>query len=123
MRPKSIKPIRAHGLPKIHREFFNISKFGPIIGTTVTSHCLSGKYLAGLLHLLTTTEFSLKDSFHAANRINAIPSYLFQNGYQHVSFGVESFINVPITRNVNIILRRIYQDRLISVNLKKRTLN
>ena len=32
------------------------------------------------------------------------------------------FNNVPIKRTVDIILRRIYQDRVISTNLKKRTL-
>ena len=120
MRPKNAKPARAHGLPKIHKEFLNIPKFRPIIDTTETSHCLVGKYLASLLYPLTTTEFSLKDSFIAASRIKAIPSYLFGNGYQYVSFDVGPLLtNVPIKRAVDIILRLIYQDRVISTNLKK----
>ena len=46
-----------------------------------------------------------------------------ENGYQCVSFDVESlFTNVLIKRTVDIILRRIYQDRVISTNLEKRTL-
>ena len=97
MRPKNAKPARAHGLPKIHKEFLNIPKFRPIIDTTGTSHCLVGRYLASLLYSLTTNEFSLKDSFDRISRIKAIPSYLFKNGYQYVSFDVESlFTNVAI---------------------------
>ena len=76
MRPKNAKPARAYGLPKIPKEFLNIPKSRPIIDTTRTSHhCLVGKYLASLLYPLTTNEFSLKDSFDAANVIKAIPSY------------------------------------------------
>ena len=86
MRSKNIKPARAHRLPKVHTEFWNIPKFRPIIDTTGTSHCLSGNYLAGLLYKLTTNEFSLKDPFDAANRIKTVPSNLFKNHYQYVSF-------------------------------------
>ena len=86
-------------------------KFRPIIDTTITRHCLVGKCLASLLYLLTTNKFSLKDSFDAANRVKAIPSYIFENGYQYVSSDLESlFTNVPINRTVVIILRQIYQD-------------
>ena len=91
MRPKKAKHIvTAYGLPKIHKEFLNISKFRPIIDTTGTSHCLVGKYLTSLLYLLTTNEFLLKDSFDATNRIKAVPSYLVENSDQFVSFDVKS---------------------------------
>ena len=86
MRSKNIKPARAHRLPKVHTEFWNIPKFRPIIDTTGTNHCLSGNYLAGLLYPLTTNEFSLKDPFDAANRIKTVRSNLFKNHYQYLSF-------------------------------------
>ena len=67
------------------------------------------KYLASLLYPLTTNEFSLTASFDAPSRIKAIPSYIFENGYQYVSFDVESlFTNVPIKPTVDTIVRRIY---------------
>ena len=45
-----------------------------------------------------------------------------ENGYQYISFDVESlFTNVPIKRTVDIILKRIYEDKLVSTNLKKHT--
>ena len=62
MRPKNAKPGRAHGLPKIHKEFSNIPKFRPIIDTTGTTHCLVGKYLANLLNPPTINEYSVKNS-------------------------------------------------------------
>ena len=123
IRSKNAKPARAYGLPKIHKEFANVSKFRPIIDTTGTTHCLVGKYLASLLNPLTINEYSLKDSFDAVNRIKGIPQNLFENGYQYMSCDVEwLFTNVPIKQTVDIILKRIYEDKLVSTNLKKRTL-
>ena len=110
MRPKNTKPAGAHGLPKIHKEFSNIPKFRLIIDTTGTTHCLVGKYLANLLNPLTINEYSVKDSFDAANRIKGISQHLFENGYQYISFDVESlFTNVPIKRTVDLILKEYIQ--------------
>lgn len=53
MRTKNAKPVRAHGIPKIHTEFLNIPKFRPINDTTKFIPCLVGKYLANLLYLFT----------------------------------------------------------------------
>ena len=69
---------------------------------------------------MTNNEFTLKDSFEAANRIQDIPSSLFVNRYKYMSFDVESlFTNVPIKKTICIILTRIYNDHTISTNLKK----
>ena len=110
-RPKNAKSARANGLPKIHKEFSNVAKFRPITDTTGTTHCLVGKYLAGFLNPLTINEYSVKDSFDAASRIKGILQHLFENGYQYISFDVESlFRNVPVKRTVDLILKRIYTD-------------
>ena len=69
-----------------------------------------GKYLASLLNPLTINEYSIKNSFHAANRIKGISQHLFENGYQYISFDVESlFTNVPIKRTVDLILKEYIQ--------------
>ena len=81
IRPKNAKPVRAHGLTKIHKEFSNIPKFRPIIDQTGTTQCLVEKSLASLLNLLTINEYSVKDLFDAANRIKGISQYLPENGY------------------------------------------
>ena len=48
---------------------------------------------------------------------------MFQEGYRFVSFDIESlFTNVPLTRTINIILKRIYESKQIDTTLKKQTL-
>ena len=67
--------------------------------------------------------YLVKDSFDAANRIKVISQHLLENDYQYISFDVESlFTNVPTKRTADLILKRIYTDKLVSTNLKKRTL-
>ena len=68
-------------------------------------------------------EFTIRDSFDAAHEINNIPSNLFSDGYRFVSFDIKSvFANIPLRKTVNIILKGIYKDKLISTKLTKRTL-
>ena len=76
-----------------------------------------------MLNPLTINNHQLKDSFDAAQRIKTIPNDLYNDGYVLVSFDVVSlFTNVPLKRTVDIILRRIYEEKQITTNLKKRTL-
>ena len=64
----------------------------------------------------------LKDSFDAANKIKSVPSETFEDGYQFVTFDIESlFTNVPLNKT-NIILDRILWKKLLKTNLKKRTM-
>jgi hypothetical protein len=122
MKPRNAKPARAHLLPKIHKDFDVLPSFRPIIDTTGTTHCYIGKFLSQLIFPLTTNEFTLKDSYDAANRIRAIPPDLF-NDYKYVSFDVVSlFTNVPLDRTINIILDRIYNENAITTKLERRTL-
>ena len=123
IRPQNAKPARAHGLPKIHKAYDRLPKFRPITDTTGTTHYSVGKYISELLQPLTQNEFTLKDTFDAASRIELIPSELFDQGYKFVSFDVESlFTNVPLQRTLEIIIERIYNKKLIDTNLKKSTL-
>ena len=76
-----------------------------------------------MLQPLTINDYTLKDSFDAANKIKSVPSEMFEEGYQFVSFDVESlFTNVPLNKTINIILDRIYRQKLLKTNLKKRTM-
>ena len=99
---------RAHALPKTLKKFDTVPKFRPIVDTTKTPHYNVGKFLSSLLSPLPLNSYSLSDSFDAVNNINNIPKHLFQEGYQFVSFDVESlFTNVPLSRTVKIILDRV----------------
>ena len=123
MRPKSARLGRAHGLPKIHKDYTNIFSFRPIVNTTCTVYYGVGKYLSNLLNPLTLNEYSLKDSFEARQRIHSIPTELFAQGYRYVSFDIVSlFTNVLLKNTIEIILKRVYNDQLVQVKLKKRTL-
>ena len=123
MRPKNEIPARAHGLLEIHKTFINIPKFRTIIDTTGSNHDLVGQYVAQLLYPMKNNEFTLKDSFEVVNHIQDIPSSLFLNGYKYVPFDVESlFTKVPIKETINAIPSQIYNDHIISTNLKKHSL-
>ena len=100
MRPMSSQLGRAHGLPKIHKVFANIPTFCSIIDTTNMPYYKIGQYLSSLLQLLTINDYTLKDSFDAANKIKIVRSEMFEEGYQFVSFDIESlFTNVPLNIN------------------------
>ena len=123
MRTMSAVVSRAHGLPKIHKKFDLLPKFRPIIDTTATAYARVGRFLSTLLQPLTFNEFSLKDSFDAAEKINCIPRNLLNEGYKFVSFDVVSlFTNVPLDFTVNVILDRVYNHNVINTNLSKRSL-
>ena len=123
MRSMSGVVARAHGLPKIHKKFDLLPKFRPIIDTTGTAYSHVGRFLSTLLQPLTTNDYTLKDSFEAAERINLIPKELLNDGYKLISFDVVSlFTNVPLLFTVNIILDRIFKNNLIKTSLSRRTL-
>ena len=123
MRPRSAQIGRAHGLPKIHKEYTNLPPFRPIIDTTNTPYYEVGKFLTSLLEPLTKNQYVVKDSFEAVDRIKDIPKEYFEQGYKYVSFDLESlFTSVPLKKTIQVILDRVYQEEKIITNLQKRTL-
>ena len=76
-----------------------------------------------LLYPLTLNEYSMKDSFQTVEELGKIDYSLLQNGYRLVSFDVVSlFTNVPLKRTINIIVNRIYNEKLIETKIRKHTL-
>ena len=73
-----------------------------------------------MLNPLTQNEYSLRDSLDAANRINRIlPLVQEKEEHMFVSLDVLSFFtNVPF----NIILKRVYNEKLINTSLSKHSL-
>ena len=122
-RPIASNVSRAHGTPKIHKSYDHIPKFRPIIDTTGSPYHGVGKYLSSVLYPLTQNDFTVKDSFEAAKRVNSIPTDLFEEEYVYVSFDVESlFTNVPLDKTVDIIIDRVYNQNQIETRLRKRSL-
>ena len=123
MRPKFVHIGRAHGFPKTHKTFTNVPPFRSIIDTSNTPHYKMGKFLANLLNPLTQNDHSGEDSFEASSRIQNISPTLFERGYVFFSFDIVSlFTNVPLDKTIKIILKIIYEDKLITTTLKKRTM-
>ena len=108
----------------MHKHFDNIPSFRPIVDATRTTHYSIGKYLSELLNSLTQNEYSLRDSFDAANRINRIIPLIQENEeYMFVLLDVVSlFTNVSLRKTVNIILKRVYSEKLINTSLSKHSL-
>ena len=90
--PKFAQIGRAHGLPKLHKDYQDIPPFRSIVDTTSTPHYGIGKYLSSLLNQFTINNYSIEDSFETAKRIKAIPPKLFNEGYKFISFDVTSLI-------------------------------
>ena len=63
----------------MHKQFDNIPSFWLIVNTTGITHYSVGKYLSELLNPLTQNEYSLRDSFDAANRVSCILPLVREN--------------------------------------------
>ena len=120
MRPKFAQMGKAHVLPKTHKNFEVLPPFRPIMDTTNAPYSGTAKFL---LNLLTLNNFTVKDSFDAAYKIQQISKELFDSGYKIVSFDVILlFTNAPLAKTINIILKRLYNENLFTTNLTKRTM-
>ena len=124
IRPKSAKLAWQHGLPKIRKVLEKFSSFRPVIDTTGATNYSVGKYFSILLNSLTHNDYSLKDSFYAATRINRnLPQVCGNDEYMFISLEVVSlFTNILSKKTVNIILKPIYNEKRIPASLSKRLL-
>ena len=123
MRRKGANRARARGLPKTHKTFDRIPPFRPIIDTTNTPYSGIGNFLKSLLYPMTINEYSMKDTFHAVDEIKKMDFSLLNEGYRLVSFDVVSlFTNVPLRRTIDVIVNRIYKDKVFETKLRKSTL-
>ena len=111
-------------MPKAHKSFDRLPSFRPIIDTIGSTHYNVGNYITKLLNPLRQNEYSLKDTFDAAERIKKIPKELIRNEeYTLISLdAVSLFTNVPLRMTVNIILGRVYNQKLIKTTLSKNAL-
>ena len=118
MRPKFVQIGRTHGLPKTHIKSLKFYLHSdPYVDTTNTSYYGIAEFLANLLNPLTLTDFTVKDSFDAANKIQEIPKELFDSGYV-----ISLFTNIPLAKIINIILKSVYSEKLVTTNLTKGTM-
>ena len=123
MLTKFTQIARAHGLPKIHKSYDTLPSCRPIVDTTNTPYYGIDKYLSSLINPLPHNDYSVKDTFEAVNKIRSIPPELFEQGYRYYSLDVVSFFaNVPLNRTMKVILKRVYEEKLLVTKLGKSTL-
>ena len=74
---------------------------------STTIHYHVGKYLSELFNPLTSSEYTIKNSFDAVTQIKHIPQVLFDQDYRFVLFHVVSlFTNVPLQKQSTLYLKR-----------------
>ena len=114
---------RTHGFPKTNKNVEVLPPFRLIVDTTNTLYYGIVKFLANLLYPLTFNNFIVKDSFDATNKIQEILKELFDSGYKFVSFDVISLCaHIPLVKNIDIILKPVYSEKLVTTKLTKRTM-
>ena len=111
--PKLAQIGVARGLPKTYKKCEVLPPFRPIVDTANAPYQDIAKFLANLLNGLTLNDFTVKDSFDDANKVQEIPKELFDSGYKFVSFDITSlFTNEPLAKTIDIILKLVYSEKL-----------
>ena len=88
----------------------------PIVTNIGTATYGISKYLAKLLHPLSVSDYTINST---QDFVNKIKNEEVPPGYKLVSFDVTSlFTNVPLDYTIDVILRKIYNDKLIKTNIK-----
>ena len=109
------------GLAKVHKlngsTDVNQLPLRPVISNIGTATYELSKYLADLLRPLTKSEYSIDSTKDFIDRIRqkGIPQ-----GYEMVSFDVVSlFTSVPLDYTINLILDKIYREKLVKTKISR----
>ena len=89
----------------------------PVISNCGTATYEISKHLASVLSPLTKNEYTVNDTRDFINRLKRVSA---NDGDKVVSFDVASlFTNVPLDYTIDVILRKIYTEKLISTKIKR----
>ena len=92
----------------------------PVISNIGTSTYELSRYLATLLSPLAVSEYTISNS---KDFIGKIKSQKIEQNYSMVSFDVTAlFTNVPLDFTINLILDKIYKEKIIKTNLARKDL-
>ena len=120
--PSSSQPGLFFGLAKVHKlkdGSRNVEDLPirPVISNIGTSTYQISKYLAQLLSPLTKNGYCVESS---KDFLSKIKNKHMEPDELMVSFDVTSlFTNVPLDYTIDLILKKIYRDNLITTNLKE----
>ena len=110
------------GLAKVHKlkeDSKNVNELPlrPVISNIGTATYKVSKYLATLLKPVAKSKLTIDSS---KDFVENIRSKRIKDEYEMVSFDVVSlFTSVPLDFTIEIILRKVYNEKLISTKLKR----
>ena len=98
-----------YGLAKVHKIFTDgFPSIRPILSVIGTPTYKLAKFLVPKLKLLTTNEYTIKDSFTFAEELQSC----FDSKLVMVSFDIESlFTNIPLQETINHCVENLFKDR------------
>ena len=115
--PSSSQPVLFFCLEKVHK-VQNKSKsvkdlpLRPVISNCGTATYETSRYLASLLSPLMKNRYTINNTRDFVNRLRELS---INDNEKMVSFDVSSlFTNVPLDHTIEIILKKVYDEKLIS---------
>ena len=130
--PSSARPGLYYGLAKVHKIANQINDEGssedrsnaarrlplrPVISNIGTATYELSRYLAGVLKPLTRSEYSVESS---KDFVDMLGNKTLPPGFSLVSFDVVSlFTKVPLDFTINLILKKIYDERAIVTKITR----
>jgi hypothetical protein len=127
--PSGSNPGKFYGTAKVHKlsdedakNLSNVAKLPlrPIVSNIGTATYKLSKYLAQLLTPLGKSRYTVTSTEDFINRIKLMKP---RSNQKMISFDVVSlFTNVPLEKTIDIILRKVYRDKLIQTKIKREDL-
>ena len=123
--PSSSHPGLFFGLAKLHKMPYNSNDvkqlpLSPVISNIGTATYEISRYLAQLLSPLAKSQYTIEST---KDFIQRLKGKKIEVGYKMVSFDVKSlFTNVPLDFTINLILDKIYKEKVISTKLNRNEL-
>ena len=120
--PTSSRPGRFYGTAKLHKvaegcHDVNQLPIRPIISNIGTATYKTSKHLAKLLAPLTKSKYTIEST---KDFIAYIKELRIENNQDMVSFDVSNlFTNVPLDFTIDLILKKVYEKKVIKTRLKR----
>ena len=121
--PSGSNPGRFYGTAKVHKvKRDEVDKVGalplrPIVSNIGTATHKTARYLCELLSPLGKSTYTVESTKEFVEKMKTLR---IPNGHIMISFDVVSlFTNVPLNRTIDIILRKVYNEKLIRTKIKR----
>ena len=121
--PSGSNPGRFYGMAKVHKvkpdepDKVGALPLRPIVSNIGTATHKVARYLCELLSPLGKSNYTVDSTKEFVEKIKTLR---IPNDHVMISFDVVSlFTNVPLNRTIEIILRKVYDEKLIRTKIKR----